>query len=211
MIPNDPKLVEAILLACVEPNPIAFKSADENDVLRVTAAIKRGTTPKGAKFREPVNRNPFLLGCHDFTETLPKEHLIVGYGCRSGSTTKVDSLHHVVGEDRSIQIPVYVREEIRRRHYRRTDGEIVIFHNHPRLGSEPDWLYTVKALIEDLPIASDADRRELQHHTLTPVALIRQFFGRGRILFYIGESGFVKQFLFPPLLPFLAQFRSTPA
>ena len=82
MMPNDPKLVEAIILACLERNPVNFRAEHEGDVPRVRAAIKRGVTEKGAEFRPAVNRNPFLCGCLDFTESLPEEHLIVGYGYR---------------------------------------------------------------------------------------------------------------------------------
>ncbi len=35
------------------------------------------------------------------------------------------------------------------------------------------------------------------------MGLFRQFFGQGQVLFYLGESGFVKEFRLPPLLPFL--------
>ena len=208
MIPNDPKLIEAVILACVEPNPLTFRANDEEDVSRVRAAIKRGLTSKGAVFRDPVNRNAFLLGCLDFTETLPEEHLIVGYGYRYGKTTKVERLHHVAGEERSVSIPLYVREEIRRHHFQRTDAKVIIFHNHPRLGTEPDWFYTLKSLLQDLPLASTADRNQLPHHALNSVAFLRQLFDQGRVLFYLGESGFVKEFKLPHLLPFLERINA---
>jgi len=37
------------------------------------------------------------------------------------------------------------------------------------------------------------------------VGVFRQFFGQGQVLFYLGESGFVKEFRLPPILPFLDQ------
>jgi len=76
---------------------------------------------------------------------------------------------------------------------------------NPRSGNEPEWFYTLKSLLQDLPIASNDDRRTLQHHTFNVVGLFRQFFGQGQVLFFLGESGFVKQFLLPPLLPFMEQ------
>ena len=202
-LPNDPKLIEAVFLASVEPNPITFRPSDEQDLRRVKTAIKKAVIPNGAAFRDPVNRNSFLLACLDFTEHLPEEHLIVGYGRRCGSTTKVSRLHHISGEERRVSIPPYVRDAIRRHHYSRSDAEVIVFHNHPRNGTEPEWLYTVKALLGDLPIASAGDREQLQHDALNPVAILRQLFAQGRVLFYLGESGFVKQFLLPRLLPFL--------
>lgn len=205
MIPKDSEVIEAVILACLERNPIDFRKVDDSEVRRAKAAIKRATDQKGAVFRAPVTRKHFLCGCLDFTEWLAEEHLIVGYGYRHGNTTDVSRVHHVGGEDRRVVIPDYVREEIRRHHFHRSNAEVIIFHNHPRTGNEPEWFFTLKALLEDLPIASMDDRRQLQQHALNPVGLLRQFCGQGRVLFYLGESGFVKQFILPPMLPFLQQ------
>ncbi len=95
------QLVETILLTCLEPNPIAFKLLDEDDLPRMLAAIKKGTAEKGARFQRPVKRNAFLFGCLAFSGALKEEHLIVGYGYRYGKTTGVERLHHVVGEAKS--------------------------------------------------------------------------------------------------------------
>ena len=102
-------------------------------------------------------------------------------------------------------VPDYVRSEIRRHHFHRSDGEVIVFHNHPRTGNELEWFYTLKSMIQDLPVASTTDRSELQHHAFNAVGLFRQFFGQGQVLFYLGESGFVKAFQLPPLLPFVEQ------
>lgn len=201
----DPKIIEAVVLACLERTPVDFRGIEEAEVKRVTAAIKRATTPKGATFKYRVTRKQFLCGCLDFTESLPEEHLIVGYGHRYGNTTDIERVQHIIGEQRRVSVPVYVREEIRRHHFHRSDAEVIIFHNHPRTGIEPEWFYTLKSLLQDLPIASNDDRRELQHHAFNPVGLFRQFFGQGQVLFYLGESGFVKEFRLPPILPFLEQ------
>ena len=203
--PADPKLIEAVILACLERNPINFQKVEEDEVKRVVAAIKRATTPRGAALKYTVTRKNFLCGCLDFTEKLPAEHLIVGYGCRRGNTTDIERIHHVAGEERRVAVPDYVRTEIRRYHFHRSDAEVIVFHNHPRTGNEPEWFYTLKSLIQDLPVASTTDRSELQHHAFNAVGLFRQFFGQGQVLFYLGESGFVKAFQLPALLPFLEQ------
>jgi len=202
-----PKVIEAIILACLERNPVDFRNVDELEVRRVRAAIKRATTVKGAAFRDPVTRNLFLCGCLDVTDQLPEEHLIVGLGTRHGNTTHVMHIYHVVGHARRVAIPDALRAEIRRHRFHRSNAEVVIFHNHPRTGNEPDWFYTLKALLQDLPIASTADREQLRHHAFNAVGLIRQFFDQGRVLFYLGESGFVKEFQLPPLLPYLEQLK----
>jgi hypothetical protein len=205
MMPADPKIIEAIILACLEPNPVGFRSVDEVEVKRAKTSIKRATTGKGAALRYPVSRKHFLCGCLDFTDRLEEEHLIVGYGYRYANSTTIERIHHVVGEQRRVSVPDYVRAEIRRHHFHRSDAEVIVFHNHPRTGNEPEWFYTFKSLVQDLPIASNDDRRELQHHAFNPVGLFRQFFGQGQVLFYLGESGFVKEFRLPPLLPYLDQ------
>jgi hypothetical protein len=180
MMPNDPKLVEALFLACLERNLINFRAEHEDDVPRVKAAIKRGVTEKVAMFRPAVNWNPFLCGCLDFTQSLPEEHLIVGYGYRYGRTTEIERVHHVAGEERRVSIPEYVRKEIRRHHFHRSDAEVIVFHNRPRTGHEPEWFYTLKSLLQDLPLASNDDRQQVQRHAFNPVALFRQFLGKAK-------------------------------
>jgi hypothetical protein len=205
MTNSESKLAEAIILACLERNPIDFRRVDVGEVKRARRAIKRAVATDGAKLRYSITRKHFLCGCLDFTDGLLEEHLIVGYGYRYGNTTEVERIHHVTGEERRVAIPEYLHAEIRRHHFHRSDAEVIVFHNHPRTGDEPQWFYTLKALLQDLPIASNADRQQLQHHAFNSVGLLRQFFGQGQVMFYLGESGFVKQFLVPPLLPFLDQ------
>lgn len=199
----NPKVIEAIILACLEQDPVDFRNVNETEVKRVRAAIKRATVAKGAAFRDPVTRKHFLCGCLDVTYQLPEEHLIVGLGTRHGNTTHVMQIYHVVGQERRVAVPDALRAEIRRHHFHKSNAEVIIFHNHPRTGNEPGWFYILKALLQDLPIASTADREQLRHHALNAVGLIRQFFDQGRVLFYLGESGFVKEFQLPPLLPYL--------
>jgi hypothetical protein len=205
MTPTDLRLVEAVILACLERNPVDFQKVDNAEVKRVQTAIKRGATEKGAALRYPVTRKHFLCGCLDFTDCLEDEHLIVGYGYRYGNTTHIERVHHVAGERRRVQVPEYIRSQIRSHHFHRSDAEVIVFHNHPRTGHEPEWFYTLKSLLQDLPIASNDDRKQLQHYAFNAVGLFRQFFGQGQVLFYLGESGFVKEFRLPPILPFLEQ------
>ena len=66
-MPADPKLIEAVILACLEKNPVDFRKVDAAEVKKVQTAIKRATTEKGVTFRDPVTRKHFLCGCLDFT------------------------------------------------------------------------------------------------------------------------------------------------
>ena len=42
------------------------------------------------------------------------------------------------------------------------------------------------------------------------LGLARQLLNQGRVLFYLGESRYIKQFNLPQLLPFLEQLDRTP-
>jgi hypothetical protein len=114
----------------LERNPIDFSKVDDSEVRRAKAVIKRAIDQKGAVSRRPLTRKHFLCGCLEFTDRLPEEHLIVGYGYRYGNTTDVERVHHVGGEDRRVAIPDYVRADIKRHHFHRSDAEVTIFHNH---------------------------------------------------------------------------------
>jgi hypothetical protein len=60
MIPTYHKLIEAIILACLDPHPLDLRKIDEAEVKRVQTAIKRAATEKGAAFRYPVTRKHFF-------------------------------------------------------------------------------------------------------------------------------------------------------
>lgn len=90
-MPSDPKIVEIVILACLEKEPIDFRKVNEIEVKKVRSAIKRATTGKGTVFRDAVTRKHFLCGCLDSKERLPEEHLIVGYGYRYGNGHRADS------------------------------------------------------------------------------------------------------------------------
>jgi hypothetical protein len=203
-MPINSNLIEAIVLTCLEADPIDFRNVDEGEVRRALAAIRRAAKRPGAALRYGVTRKQFLCACGDLTKRLTEEHLIVGYGYHHGSTTRVEKVHHVVGQERGVGIPEHVRTEIRRHHVCSSDAEVIVFHNHPRTGAEPDWVYTLKTLLHDSPIASNDDRKVLQRYAFNAVALLRQVTRQGEVLFYLGESGYVKRFQFPPLLPLLA-------
>jgi hypothetical protein len=198
----DPQIVETVLLACLESKPVSFQNINEAEVRRVTAAIHRASATKSAVLRYSATRKHFLCGCLDYTDRQPEEHLIVGYGFRSGNTTDIVSIHHVIGERGRVIVPQDIQQQISRHHFHRSDAEVIVFHNHPRTGDEPAWFCTLKALLEDIPIASNADREQVRHHAYNPVAMARQLLGQGRVLFFLGESGLVKAFNIPPLLPF---------
>lgn len=180
---------ESMLLSCLEPDPVEFKRGHERDVPRVRAAIHRAGSEASARFRPPVNRNSFLLGCLDYTELRAKEHLIVGYGFRYGSTTKVETVHHVVGDRGSVAIPTAIGHMMWDYYRREEVNEVILFHNHPTT--------PLALLVDNLPLASPADRLTLERRSFDSQQVLRSMIGAGRVLFYLGENGYVKQFRLP--------------
>src|SRR5437762_286142 len=102
MITINPKLLEAILLACLEKSPINLSRVDETQVRRARNAIMRAQRHRKAiGLREIVTRNEFLSACLDHTSVAAAEHLIVGYGFQYARGTDIDRIHHVGGDTRS--------------------------------------------------------------------------------------------------------------
>jgi hypothetical protein len=189
------ELATARIVALFDPNPINWTAQHERDVRRVRRAIGTATDQTLAKFKTPVNRNGFLLGCLDLTEHEPIEHLIVGYGLRSGSTTKIHSVHHAVGTAHQVQLSDAIVSELARHSAADSRGEAVIFHNHPR--------NDLNHLFDNIPLASNTDRKTLENMALNLVQICRRLSGAGRVLFYLGENGFVREFRWPRLVTIL--------
>lgn len=191
------EIVESALLGLLEPAPLRFSARHERDVPRIRAAIRRTNDGKLARLRDPVNRNVFLLGCLDYTEEEPLEHLLVGYGFRYGSTTKVDGVHHVVGAVGSVHLPPGMAHTMWEHYGQRADSELIVFHNHP--------YNPLNFLFDNLPLASRTDRIFLEARTMNLRQLVRLVLDQGRVLFYLGENGFVKQFSLPSLVALLSR------
>jgi hypothetical protein len=75
-------------------------------------------------------------------------------------------------------------------------NEVVIFHNHPR--------NILNHLFDNQPLASNTNRKALENMALTIIQICRTLSGGGRILFYLGENGFVREFQWPRLGTILA-------
>lgn len=189
------ELATASIVALFDPNPINWTAQHERDVRRVRRAIGTATDQAVARFKTPVNRNGLLLGCLDVTEHEPIEHLIIGYGLRSGSTTKIHSLHHAVGTEHQVQLSDSMVSELARHAATNSRSEAVIFHNHPR--------NVLNHLFDNIPLASNTDRKTLENMALNLVQICRRLSGAGRVLFYLGENGFVREFRWPQLATIL--------
>src|SRR2546422_5273842 len=89
------EIAASAILSRLEPN--AITSCYDVELPRVRRKILEARKGKLARFRDLVNRNAFLVGCGDYTANKPEEHLVIGYGFRCAPTTKVESIHHLIG------------------------------------------------------------------------------------------------------------------
>jgi hypothetical protein len=193
------EIVESAILSAFEPNPVQFRQEHEYEVARVQAALRRASDGKLVRFRWPVNRSSFLVGALDYTE-MRDEHLIVAYGFRHGSTTKVESLHHVIGGPHSVAIPASVAHALWDHYGEEETNEVILFHNHPQ---------TLISQLLDWPLPSIADRLTLEARALQPAQLWRRLLGQGRVLFFLQEAGLVREFTLPSVLALLARTSRT--
>jgi hypothetical protein len=187
------EVTESAVLGCFEPKPIS--SCYDDELPRTRKAILRARNGKLARFRFQINRNAFLVACRDYTDEKPEEHLIVGYGFRHGSTTKVESLHHVIGAACSVHLPDTIAHAMWDFYGQHESNEMLVFHNHP--------YNPFNFLLDNLPLASRQDRLFLEARALHPQQGVRWLLGQGRILFYLGENGYGKEFRLPSIVALL--------
>jgi len=190
------EITESAVLGCFEPKPISGCYDDE--LPRARQAILRARDGKLARFRYQVNRNAFLIGCRDYSDEKPEEHLLIGYGFRHGSTTKVESLHHAIGEAGTVRLPDAVAHFMWNFYGQHETNELLVFHNHP--------YNPINFLVDNLPLASRQDRLFLEARALHAQPLTRWLLGQGRILFYLGENGYVKEFRLPSIIALLDRY-----
>lgn len=188
----------AVIHSLADPRAIYFKDADEAGVEPVAIACQNCSgIPQDLK--PPLNRNAFLCGCLDFTQTAELEHLIVGFGKKCGSTTKIESLLHFVGEESRVAIPDDLWAAIQQFVLSSASHEVVLFHNHPE--------NVFNRIADNDPLASRADRMALTDLYTNPMLLLKAVAGRGGVRFYVGENGFVREFCTPDILAAVARLK----
>jgi hypothetical protein len=191
------EIAESAILSCLEPKPISYCYADE--LPRVRKAILRAIDGKLTRFRNRVTRNAFLIACGEYTDDKPEEHLIVGFGERHGSTTMVESLHHVVGGTNRVCFPDNVAHAMWDYYRQDQKHELLIFHNHP--------YNPINFLFDNLPLPSRQDRLCFEDRAMNPQQLVRALLGKGRARFYLGENYEVKEFYLPSVVALLDRGR----
>lgn len=183
------EFLDPVLASAFDPDPIRFKARDECGVRAVRGAVTRASGAL-ASFC-PLNRNAFLCGCLDLTDEESIEHLIVGLGWRHGPTTKVDQLAHATGSAGQVAISPWIADAIRTHMAADHSNEVVVFHNHPR--------NPLNVIFDNVPIASTADRNLFTRDVMNVVSVVRTLMGGGRLRYFLGENGFVREFRTPPI------------
>ena len=192
------EVAESAMIGHFEPKPIS--SCYDDELPRARQAILRARDGKLARFRYQVNRNAFLIACRDYADQKPEEHLTIGYGSRHRSTTKVERLHHVVGQTSMVHLPDNVAHTMWDFYGQHESNELLVFHNHP--------YNPMNFLFDNRPLTSRQDRLFLEVRGLNPPELVRRVLGQGRILFYLRENGYVKEFCLPSVIALLNRFAS---
>lgn len=193
------EIIGSALSSVFDPNPIYFKPTDEIGVRPVKTGCER-TAGRVYPFTRSLNRNAFLCGCLDYTEHEMIEHLIVGFGSRYGSTTKISAMAHVIGEKGRVSIPDTIRQGIKAHVESGNKEEVLVFHNHPQ--------NLLNIVLDNLPLPSSSDRNTLLAYLIQPLIGIKALLGGGRVRCYLGENGFVQEFRTPELLSLLERLHS---
>ncbi len=194
------EILNSFLNSIFDPNPVNFTYQHEKDSRRMLKQFREA--PDRVYEMKPIlNRNAFLCGCLDFTQDSSIEHLIVGLGQKYQNTTKIQYIHFVPGVANSVSFSPSAQQVIEAHLKADFKNEILIFHNHPK-----NWL---NIAFDNLPIASSPDRNALlQIAYLKPLNAIKLLLKGGRIRFYLGENGFVREFLMPNVFQALSKMSS---
>jgi hypothetical protein len=188
--PKGLELAESAILSCFEPCPLSGCYDDE--LRRARRALRANLNGELVRLKQYVNRNAFLIACGDYTDAESDEHLIIGYGRRHGSTTRVSSFHHIRGNADSVHLPTFVAHTMWAYFGADPSHEVLVFHNHP--------YNPLNLLLDNGPLASRTDRDTMQKRSLNLEQALRALRGEGRVLFYLGENRAVKRFCIPSVL-----------
>jgi len=180
-------VLDAALSSLADRDPIRFRRRDEEGVAAVRACCRMGGIQR--PLRVAIPRNAFLCGCLEWAEGKNVEHLVVGFGQRSGKTTRVGAIGHSVGSTNSVEIPDTLWTAVQDWLATSSRHEVLIVHNHP--------FNAFNALFDNLPIASVTDR----------TTWLRSVIIGARIRFYLIENGYVREFTTPSILRLLRSHR----
>lgn len=184
------ELLETGTASIFDPNPIRFTREHGSGIRPIKKIVKNSIVHQ--ELKTELTRNQFLRGCLAATEKESVEHLLIGLGDHQGSTTYINTVLHVVGGPSSVSIPPTVNSAIQGWMLGEHFAEVIVFHNHPK--------NALNVLFDNIPLASTTDRQTLFVNLLKPEHAIKAGMGGGRVRFFLGENGQVREFNTPNLL-----------
>lgn len=187
-------LLSSAISQSLDPAPIRLT---DRDAVRGRSLVKRcqQTRIESLQLRTPIPRNAFLAACLELTEREPREHLLVGFGTRRASSTFVERVVRHIGSAGNVAFPHELQEEIAGWVQSGHRHEVLVFHNHPA--------NFINAICDNEPWASTQDRSIAMRHACAPMMLLKRATNGGHIRFYLGENGYVREFVAPDVLTLL--------
>lgn len=184
------KLADNFLPRELDPEPNRFLARDRKDSGVVTATM-RALPDTWRKLQRQVSLYKFLYASRAYTGRLPVEYLGAALGCNKGKGLKPARLYYSVGNANSVAVPPELESDIEAHLMSDHRAEAVVFHNHPPT--------LVHAIVNHRPLASGADRQVWLNGKKNLPLLVKRVLGGGRVYFYLGENGTVREFDAPSL------------
>lgn len=197
-------LADSLLSREFDPMPTRFLARDRKDSGVVTATL-RALPDTWHKLQRQVSLYEFLCACRAFTGKLPVEYLVGVLGYNKAKGLKLARLYNSVGNANSVAVPPELEAAIKAHLISDHQAEAVVFHNHP-----PTKLH---AILNHGPLASRAYRQVWLNWQKNLPLLVKRVLGGGRVHFYLGENGSVREFDAPSLRDvwgYLSKLGSTP-
>lgn len=188
------KLLSSAISQPIDPAPIVLSDLN---FARGRALVTRWRRESAERlhFRKSIPRNAFLAGCVELTDGEPREHLIVGFGVRRGNSAFVSHVVRGFGGTGSVSFPSELQQEIAQYVRKGHRNEALVFHNHPS--------NLINVVIDNEPWASPQDRAIAIRHLCDPLSLMKAISDGGRTRFYLGENGYVREFIGPDVFALL--------
>ncbi len=191
-------VLSAAISQVLDPAPIRLTNGDSFCGRALLTAFRKDSTAT-LRLRTAIPRNAFLAACFDLTDHESREHLLVGFGVRRGSSTMVTRIVRCLGGSHSVSFPLELQREVAAFVRASHRNEALVFHNHP--------LNPLNTIFDNEPWASSQDRMVAMKHTAEPTMLVKTFTNGGRTRFYVAENGYVREFVGPDLLTLLKNLR----
>lgn len=197
-------LADNVLSRELDPAPIHFMVRDRKDSGLITAPL-RALPDTWHKLKRQVDLYKFLYACRACTGKLPVEYLVAALGHNKGKGLRLTRPYYTVGDANRVAVPKALQADVEAHLLSDHRAEAVLFHNHPPT--------IAHAITNHGPLASRADRQVWASWFKHLPLLVKRVLGGGRVHFYLGENGAVREFDAPSMRDvweYLSKLGSTP-